>query len=115
MRNHLRECLEKGLFKSFPKILLKVGRQFDKDAFFEVNVFCICRQPALEESVYLPKRLYITWIQCSKAECCRWYHNQCVDILDKDLAKWSKKKYICPLCDKGKNLLPGLFIILYIH
>ena len=98
MRSHLKQCLETGLFKSFPKVLKRTADQVIVDPIFVVEVFCICRQPALPDSLYLPKRMYINWIQCRNDKCMKWYHNQCVGILDKDLPFWKKNKYICPTC-----------------
>ena len=101
MRKHLKECLETGLLKQFPKIKSKIGREAFKESVYDVEVFCICRQPSLTESIYLPTRGYLTWIQCCYKNCAKWYHNQCVKILDKDLENWSKKQFICPTCKTG--------------
>ncbi len=101
MRKHFTTCLENGLMTPFPKKRINNPRQVPSTSSFEIEIFCICRQPDLSESIYLPKRGYLNWIQCTNVNCKNWFHNQCVGILDKDLEKWDGKKFICPQCSEG--------------
>ena len=80
MREHMKQCLETGLFKRFPKIQSKLEKDNYKESIYEVEVFCICSQPDLSERVYLPKRGFLTWIKCTNKNCERSFHNQCVGI-----------------------------------
>ncbi len=100
MRPHLRDSLETGNLTHFPKKPTNRHRHITSTSF-NVEVFCILRQPSLPGSSSLTKRDSISWIQCSKEGCKNWYHNQCMGILDKELASWKKKKYLCPFCLMG--------------
>jgi hypothetical protein len=74
IREHLRTCLINGLFTSFPetsKRLLRVKR-----VTFEMEVFCICRQPYFPDEQAKSEDLRMA--QCDV--CKEWLHKRCGKI-----------------------------------
>ena len=97
MRAHLKDCLETGVMKKFPK---KSQRRVPfgsrtRSTFLE-RVYCTCRMPNDKEKAM---------IKCD--DCQTWFHEECMNL--STVISYTKKKWVCDKCQhlSEKLTLPG--------